>query len=162
MLPLAKMMSVQHRAYAFQESVLRLIGLALWNHQAQWKRGQHRKAQCVFLVGDLCPFEGASDFQLCLWKSTKEPRAEVGRVPKNCTQVKVKVIVWIVTWVRVTNELKYLVTLDHIGYYIYIFSLFLFRYIDNLCNVCVTHTHTHTLPFKIFLCFILMSFISVM
>ncbi len=29
--------------------------------------------------------------------------AEVGRVPKNCTQVKVKikVIVWIVTWVRV-------------------------------------------------------------
>ncbi len=27
--------------------------------------------------------------------------AEVGRVLKNCTQVKVKVIIWIVTWVRV-------------------------------------------------------------
>ncbi len=27
--------------------------------------------------------------------------SRVGRVPKNCTPVKVKVIVWIVTWVRV-------------------------------------------------------------
>ncbi len=30
-----------------------------------------------------------------------DQQAEVGRVLKNCTQVKVKVIVWIVTWVRV-------------------------------------------------------------